>query len=65
MLGLLGIGLNVIESVGISIAIYVGIKIFAGRRKKILDQKIGEGFCVECGEKIIEKKCPNCDKVKK
>ena len=65
MLGLLGIGLNVIESVGISIAIYIGIKIFAGRRKKILDEKIGEGFCVECGEKIIEKKCPNCDKVKK
>jgi len=65
MIGLLGVGLNLVESVGISIAIYFGIKIFVGRRKKFLDQKIGEGFCVECGEKIIDKKCPNCDMLKK
>ena len=64
MIGLLGVGLNIIESVGISIAIYVGIKVFVGRRKKTLDEKIGEGFCVECGEKIIGKKCPNCDNPK-
>jgi uncharacterized membrane protein len=65
MLGLLGVGLNLVEAVGISIAIYFGIKIFVGRRKKFLDQKIGEGFCAECGEKIIAKKCPNCDIPKK
>lgn len=65
MIGLLGVGLNVVESVGISIAIYFGIKIFVGRRKKFLDKKIGEGFCAECGEKIIDKKCPNCDLTKK
>ncbi len=65
MIGLLGVGLNIIESVGISIAIYVGIKVFVGRRKKMLDKKIGEGFCLECGEKIIGKKCPNCDIPKK
>jgi len=65
MIGLLGVGLSIIESVGISIAIYVGIKVFVGRRKKMLDKKIGEGFCLECGEKIIGKKCPNCDIPKK
>ena len=65
MLGLLGVGLNLVEAVGISIAIYFGIKIFVGRRKKFLDQKIGEGFCAECGEKIIDKKCPNCNMPKK
>ena len=65
MLGLLGVGLNLVEAVGISIAIYFGIKIFVGRRKKFLDQKIGEGFCAECGEKIIAKKCPNCNMPKK
>jgi len=37
----------------IAISIYVGIKVFVGRRKKILDKKIGEGLCLECGEKII------------
>jgi len=65
MIGLLGFGFNIIESVGISIAIYVGIKVFVGRRKKTLDKKIGEGFCLECGEKIMGKKCPNCDIAKK
>jgi hypothetical protein len=65
MIGLLGVGLNAVESIGISIAIYFGIKIFVGRRKKILDKKIGEGFCVECGEKVVGKKCPNCDNDKK
>ena len=65
MIGLLGFGFNIIESVGISIAIYVGIKFFVGRRKKMLDKKIGEGFCLECGEKIMGKKCPNCDIPKK
>ncbi len=65
MIGLLGVGLNVVESLGISIAIYFGIKVFVGRRKKQLAKKVGEGFCVECGEKIIGKKCPNCDIDKK
>lgn len=65
MVGLLGIGLNLVEAIGISIAIYFVIKIFVGRRKKFLDKKIGEGFCAECGEKIIKKKCPNCDMPKK
>jgi len=65
MIGLLGIGLNVVQSGAISLAIFVGIKVFVGRRKKMLDKKIGEGFCVECGEKIIGKKCPNCDNEKK
>ena len=54
-----------IYAMAIAIAIYIGIKVFVGRRKKFLDQKIGEGFCVECGEKIIDKKCPNCDILKK
>lgn len=49
----------------IAIAIYFGIKIFVGRRKKLLAQEMGEGYCAECGEKIIEKKCPNCDEPSK
>jgi len=65
MIGLLGVGLNLFASIGISIAIYFGIKIFVGRRKKLMDKEIGEGFCAECGEKIIEKKCPYCDKPSK
>ena len=55
----------IIYAVIIAISVYAGIKIFVGRRKKILDKKIGEGFCLECGEKIMGKKCPNCDIAKK
>ena len=55
----------IIYAVIIAISIYAGIKIFVGRGKKILDKKIGEGFCLECGEKIIGKKCPICDIEKK
>ena len=54
-----------IYAVIIAVAIYFGIKVFVGRRKKMLNEKIGEGFCVECGEKIVGKKCPNCDTDKK
>lgn len=54
-----------IYAIIIAISIYAGIKIFVGRRKKMLDKKIGEGFCLECGEKIMGKKCPNCDIAKK
>jgi hypothetical protein len=25
-------------------------------------EKLGGGICINCGEKIINKKCPNCDK---
>ncbi len=40
MIGLLGFGFNIIESIVISIAIYVGIKVFVGRRKKCLIKKL-------------------------
>lgn len=51
-----------IYAVIISIMIYFGIKVFVGRRKKLIAKKIGEGLCVVCGEKIIGKKCPKCDR---
>jgi len=55
----------IIYAVIIAISIYAGIKIFVGRRKKMIDKKIGEGLCLECGEKIEGKKCPICDIEKK
>ena len=45
----------------IAIGIYFGIKVLVGRRKKSLQQKIGQDNCAKCGEKIISQKCPNCD----
>jgi len=40
---------------------YIGIRVIVGRRKKAIAKSVGEGLCVTCGEKIVNKKCPNCD----
>lgn len=49
----------------ISIGIFFGIKAFTHSRQKFLEKNIGDGFCVECGGKITDKKCLNCDKSEK
>jgi hypothetical protein len=51
-----------VYAVIISIGIFFGIKTFTYNRQKFLEKNIGEGFCAQCGEQIINKKCPNCDK---
>jgi len=60
----MGVGLQPIYAIIISITIYIGIKVIVGRRKKTISKAVGEGICVQCGEKIINKKCPNCDSKK-
>ncbi|NND86774.1 MAG: hypothetical protein HKM23_05560 [Nitrosopumilus sp.] len=45
----------------IVILMYFGIKFYVGKKKQSISREIGEGICMECGSKIIEKKCPNCD----
>ena len=62
MIGLLGTGLPLIYSVIIAVAIYVGIKIYVGRRQMAISKEIPEGICVECGAKITGGLCPNCNK---
>ena len=43
------------------ILMYFGIKIYVGKRKQSITQEVGEGICMECGSKIIDARCPNCD----
>ena len=45
----------------IVITMYFGIKVYVGRKKKAIEMDVGEGICVDCGSKIENKKCPNCD----
>jgi hypothetical protein len=61
MIGLLGAGLSLIYSVIIAVGLYVGIKVYVGRRQKLVAKEIPEGICAECGAKIAAGKCPNCD----
>lgn len=49
-------------AVGIAVAIYFGIKVFVGRKRKMIQKAVGEGICVVCGEKIVKNACPNCYK---
>jgi len=45
----------------IGILLYFGIKIFIGRKKRMIRKDAGQGICMECGFKIVDKRCPNCD----
>jgi len=40
---------------------YFGIKVYVGKRKQSIERDVGEGICMECGAKVLNKKCPNCD----
>jgi hypothetical protein len=45
----------------IGLLLFFGIKAYVHRKKKLIENNIGEGVCMECGFKIIDKKCSNCD----
>jgi disulfide bond formation protein DsbB len=47
----------------IVIGIYFGIKFYVGNKRKSIEKELGEGICAECGSKIFNQKCPNCDSV--
>ena len=51
-----------IYAVIIAAVIYFGVRVFVGRRKRQIQKSIGDGVCAICGQKIIENKCPQCDK---
>ena len=40
---------------------YFGIKVYVGKRKQMIERDVGEGICMECGSRVFDKKCPNCD----
>lgn len=52
-----------VYAVLIVIVMYFGIKFYAGIRAKSIKKELGEGICVDCGSKITNQKCPNCDYV--
>ena len=64
LIGLMGVGLPPIYAIIISIVIYFGIRVFIGRRKKMIERDVGEGICAKCGSKITNRKCPICDRKK-
>ena len=65
--GLILVMLGLIQYLGpaysaiIVIALYFGIKVYVGKKRQLIQQDVGEGICMECGSKVVDKKCPNCD----
>ena len=47
----------------IVIIMYFGIKVYVAKRRQLIEKDVGEGICMECGAKITNNKCPNCDSV--
>ncbi len=67
IVGLLLFMIGLIPFMGLAYAViivaimYFGIKVYVGKRKQSIERDVGEGLCMECGSKILNKKCPNCD----
>ena len=70
LVGLLLFMIGLIPFMGIAYAViivvimYFGIKVYVGKKKQSIERDVGEGLCMECGSKILNKKCPNCDNSK-
>ena len=63
MIGLIPF-MGLVYAVIIVAIMYFGIKVYVGKRKQSIARDVGEGLCMECGSKIINKNCPNCDNSK-
>jgi len=67
IVGLILVMLALIQYLGpaysaiIVIGLYFGIKIYVAKKRQLIQRDVGEGICMECGSKIINKKCTNCD----
>ena len=42
---------------------YFGIKVYVAKKRQSIQRDVGEGICMECGSKILNKKCINCDRL--
>ena len=69
IVGLILVMLALIQYLGpaysaiIVIGLYFGIKIYVGKKRQLIQRDVCEGICMECGSKIVNKKCTNCDPV--
>ena len=59
MIGLMPFMMPIYAVIIVSL-MYFGIKFYVGKRRKSIIDDVGEGICMECGSKILNKKCPNC-----
>ena len=56
--------LDLMYALGIGAGIFFGLKAITISKQAAIKKQVGEGLCAECGEKVIQGKCPNCDSPK-
>ncbi|MCZ6581892.1 MAG: hypothetical protein O6761_01815 [Thaumarchaeota archaeon] len=50
-----------VYAIAIVAAAYFVIKVFIGRRKKMIKKSVGDGVCMTCGGPTVKGKCDNCN----
>jgi hypothetical protein len=45
----------------IGILLYFTIKMYVEKRRRSIFTAVGDGMCMECGSRVIDKKCPKCE----
>ena len=50
-----------VYAVIVVVGLYFGIKLYVGKKRQSIQNDVGEGICMECGSKIVENRCSNCD----
>ena len=45
----------------IGILLFFGIKMYVEKRRQSISNVVGDGICMECGSRVVDKKCPKCD----
>jgi len=45
----------------IGLGVFFTIKMYVEKRKQSITNAVCDGICMECGSRIIHKKCPKCD----
>ena len=50
-----------VYALAIVLIMYFAIKVFVGKRRQSIKKDVGEGICMECGSRLLNRKCPNCN----
>jgi hypothetical protein len=45
----------------IGILLFFAFKMYVEMRRRSFANAVGDGMCMECGSRVIDKKCPKCD----
>lgn len=49
-----------VAAIGIGAALFFGMKMIAVKRQQGIEREVGEGLCVECGQRVVDGACPEC-----